>query len=119
MLTAVGMRDPDGMTMRKVTVSLPEETADGVQALVKAGQAASFSAYVAAAAAASLDRDRALAELREHTGGPQGGEMRARAARLFGDDPTGAAVTDPMPPTAAGDRSGTGRRVRTGRRKAS
>jgi Arc/MetJ-type ribon-helix-helix transcriptional regulator len=36
------------MTMRKVTVSLPEETADGVQALVQTGQGVSFSSYVRA-----------------------------------------------------------------------
>src|SRR4051812_12941752 len=89
----VCMRDPYGITMRKVTVSLPEETARGVEAMVQTGQAGSFSAYVAAAATASLERDGALAELREHTGGPRGGELRARAARLFGDDP--AAATQP------------------------
>jgi Arc/MetJ-type ribon-helix-helix transcriptional regulator len=120
------------MTMRKVTVSLPEETAHRVEALVQAGIAASFSAYVAAAATASLERDRALAELREHTGGPRGGELRARAARLFGDDPAAAAVTNPTDVTArtAGARSnatGTaseqparaGRTGRVSRRKAS
>jgi Arc/MetJ-type ribon-helix-helix transcriptional regulator len=118
---AVGMRHPCGMTMRKVTVSLPEDTADGVEALVQAGRAASFSAYVAAAATASLERDRALAELREHTGGPRGGELRARAARLFGDDPAAAAVTQPTAPRAAGGGTGaaTRRRSRTSRRKAS
>lgn len=126
------MSDPCGMTMRKVTVSLPEETAHGVEALVQAGHATSFSAYVAAAAAASLERDRALAELREHTGGPRRGELRARAARLFGDDPAAAAVTHPSdvtsttagarrnaPGTASEQPARAGRTGRGSRRRAS
>lgn len=99
------MEDHFGMTMRKVTVSLPEDTASGVAAAVEAGAASSFSAFVADATAMVLQRDQALAQLRAHTGGPQGGELRARAARLFGDDPATSSPSAPeVPATGAPDR---------------
>jgi Arc/MetJ-type ribon-helix-helix transcriptional regulator len=74
------------MTMKKVTVSLPEEVAEGVTAMVEAGTATSFSAYVASATEAGLARDAALAAFRAHTGGPMGGALRERAERALGID---------------------------------
>jgi Arc/MetJ-type ribon-helix-helix transcriptional regulator len=78
------MGHPDGMTMKKVTVSLPQDVAEGVQALVDGGTSPSFSAFVATATKAQLDRDAALAQLRAHTGGPRGGALRARAEQALG-----------------------------------
>jgi Arc/MetJ-type ribon-helix-helix transcriptional regulator len=72
------------MTMKKITVSMPEDVAEGVQALVDGGASPSFSSFVAAATKAQLDRDAALALFRAHTGGPAGGALRARAERALG-----------------------------------
>lgn len=92
-------------SMSKVSVSLPAETEAGIKALVEAGAAASFSAYIADAATASLQRDQALTVLRGHTGGPRGGQLRERAACLFGDTPNPASLNSPSGPNgpAAGD----------------
>jgi Arc/MetJ-type ribon-helix-helix transcriptional regulator len=79
------------MTMKKITVSLPVDVAEGVQALVDGGAAPSFSAFVAAATKAQLDREAALAQLRAHTGGPRGGALRARAERALGIEPAAGA----------------------------
>lgn len=79
------------MTMKKITVSLPQDVAESVQALVDAGSSPSFSSFVATATKAQLHRDEALAKLRAHTGGPAGGELRARAERALGIEP---AATD-------------------------
>jgi antitoxin ParD1/3/4 len=75
------------MTARKVTVSLPEELAAQVQALVEAHQAASFSGYVAEALQAYLDRHISLAAWREYTGGPPSPEMQAWARGVLGIGP--------------------------------
>jgi Arc/MetJ-type ribon-helix-helix transcriptional regulator len=92
------------MTMRKVTVSLPDEVADGVQAAVESGGAASFSAFVAEATKARLDRETSLARYRDFTGGPHCGELRQRAERAVGlGQGADAAASAGSAPVDAGD----------------
>jgi hypothetical protein len=92
------------MTMRKVTVSMPDEVAEGVQAVVDGGGAASFSAFVAQATQARLDRETALAQFRSFTGGPIGGPLRARAEHALGVE-DGAEPGSGSNPAPTGDTS--------------
>lgn len=93
------------MTARKVTVSLPEELAEQVQALVANHQAASFSGYVAEALQAYLDRHVSLAAWREYTGGPPSPEMQAWARGVLGIGPEVPAPTrDAAGPEVPDDR---------------
>lgn len=75
------------MTVAKITISLPDEALRKARAAVKAGQASSVSAYVAAAVDEKRERDdlqNMLAELAEATGGPLTAAERARARRDLG-----------------------------------
>jgi hypothetical protein len=67
------------MTSRKVTVSIPEELAAQVQALVESHQAASFSGYVQEALQAYLNRHISLTIYHQYTGGPPSPEVEAWA----------------------------------------
>jgi Arc/MetJ-type ribon-helix-helix transcriptional regulator len=75
------------MTSRKVTVSIPEELAAQVQALVESHQAASFSGYVQEALQAYLERHVSLLAIREHTGGAPSPEWAAWADGVLGFGP--------------------------------
>ena len=78
-----------GMTVAKVTVSLPEDLVRRARNAVERGEAASLSAYVASAVAARLDEhdlddllDAALAS----TGGPITADEQRWLDGLFGRD---------------------------------
>ena len=75
------------MTVRKVTVSLPEELAAQVQALVAAHRATTFSGYVQEALQSYLERDLSLLAIREHTGGAPSREWAAWADGVLGFGP--------------------------------
>lgn len=75
------------MTVAKITISLPDAALRKARAAVKAGDAASVSAYIATAVDEKRERDdlRAmLAELAEESGGPLTRAERARARRDLG-----------------------------------
>lgn len=75
-----------GMTTVKIAVSLPAEAVKGARRAVKKGQAASVSAYVAAAIkqkAMSDDLEELLAELLEESGGPSTAAERREANRIL------------------------------------
>lgn len=69
------------MSSERVTVSLPAEVLAEAKQAVRAGTAASVSAYVAEAVQARLRRDRALTALSDLYGGaPPADELTAREA---------------------------------------
>lgn len=75
------------MTAAKITISLPEPPLRKVRAAVRAGEAASVSANVAAAVEEKRGRDdlrQMLEELAVETGGPLTAAERARARRDLG-----------------------------------
>ena len=75
-------------TMR-VTVTMPVEQVEQLRQLAGQGQAESVSAYVSAAVGHQLDRDRALARLRQvytERGVETGPEHDAWARRVLGID---------------------------------
>ena len=75
------------MTVAKITISLSDGALRKARAAVKAGEAASVSAYIAAAVEEKRDRDdlRAmLAEMAEDSGGPLTRVERAKARRDLG-----------------------------------
>lgn len=75
-----------GMTKKKIAVSLPPELVEAAQAAVKAGRAASVSAYVAEAIEDKLKHDdlgSLLDQMLEETGGPLTDEERAWADEIL------------------------------------
>lgn len=73
-------------TMR-VTVTMPVEQVEQLRQLTGQGEAESVSSYVAAAVGHQLDRDRALARLRQvyaERGVEPGAEHHAWARRVLG-----------------------------------
>jgi Arc/MetJ-type ribon-helix-helix transcriptional regulator len=75
------------MTVAKITISLSDEALRKARAAVAAGDAASVSAYIAAAVDEKRGRDdlRAmLVELAEEAGGPLTRAERAQARRDLG-----------------------------------
>lgn len=76
------------MATRKVTVTLDETQLARIQALVRAGSAASVSGFVQHAVAVSLDDvagwGAMLAEALRETGGPLSDEERAWADGVLG-----------------------------------
>lgn len=75
------------MTVRKVTVSLPEEVASAIEATVTEGGAPNFSAAVTARLVRALAAEQSLRALRAHTGGPPDPQLLARAQRALGIAP--------------------------------
>ena len=77
----------DESMKRKIAVSLPEELVDHAEAAVRAGRAASVSAYVSEAMAAQARDDELIRVLdamdREH--GKPSKEAEAWARRVFGE----------------------------------
>lgn len=75
------------MTVAKITISLPDEALRKAKAAVKAGEAASVSAYIASAVDEKRGRDdlqAMLAEMAQESGGPLTRTERARARRELG-----------------------------------
>jgi Arc/MetJ-type ribon-helix-helix transcriptional regulator len=63
----------EGMTAKKVAITVPEQTLERARSAVKAGRAASLSAYVSRALEQQSmldDLDALLEEMLEETGGP-------------------------------------------------
>jgi Arc/MetJ-type ribon-helix-helix transcriptional regulator len=77
-----------GMATRKVTITLDEAHLARIQALVRAGSAASVSGFVQHAVTVALDDvagwGAMLAEALQETGGPLSDEERAWADRVLG-----------------------------------
>jgi Arc/MetJ-type ribon-helix-helix transcriptional regulator len=77
-----------GMATRKVTITLDEAQLARIQALVRAGSAASVSGFVQHAVTVALDDvagwGAMLAEALQETGGPLSDEERAWADRVLG-----------------------------------
>ena len=77
----------DGMTMAKITVSLPVDLVQRARRAVDEGRATSVSAYVAAAIIEKSDEDdfdRMLEQMLEETGGPATPEEDAWVDRVLG-----------------------------------
>ena len=75
-----------GMTVAKITVSLPQELVDAARRAVDADRAASVSAYVADAIREKASREDLrlmLDEMFDETGGPPTSEERAWARRVL------------------------------------
>lgn len=80
----------DGMTTRKIAVSLPAGLVEAANEAVRSGRAASVSAYVAAALADKVLRDDLAAMLDEmlaETGGPLTASERRRADKILSRRP--------------------------------
>jgi len=77
----------DGMTTRKIAVSLPERLVEQARRAVVEGRVPSVSAYVAAAIEEKAKLDdlaQMLQEMLEETGGPLTEAERAEADRALG-----------------------------------
>ncbi len=81
------------MTVAKITISLPDVALRKARAAVRAGEASSVSAYIAAAVEEKHEADdlrNMLAEMADETGGPLTRAERARARRDLGLTPARA-----------------------------
>lgn len=80
----------DGMTVAKITISLPREALEKAQRAIRLGRAKSISAYVASAVKQKVEADdlvRMLDEMLEETGGPPTAEEERRMDRILGVRP--------------------------------
>lgn len=76
----------DGMTTRKIAISVPEETLASARRAVKAGRAESLSAYISRAIEQKAqldDLDGLLEELLAQSGGPLTNAERREMDRLL------------------------------------
>jgi hypothetical protein len=79
-----------GMTVRKITISVPAETLAKAQGAIRRGRARSVSAYFVKAAEEKLGKDDLLAlldEMLEETGGPLTPVESRHADRALGIKP--------------------------------
>ena len=76
-----------GMTVEKITISIPQETLARARGAIRRGRATSMSAYIASAVQEKVKDDDLLALLDEmlaETGGPPTAAEEREAARVLG-----------------------------------
>jgi antitoxin ParD1/3/4 len=76
------------MSTKRVTVSMPDDTAEQLAGMAEAAGATSVSAYVTEAVQARIARDQALDRLRQAWGEPDPDAVTWARAAIMGTDST-------------------------------